>query len=195
MMLTPSKGRLGTSPVCSVSMTGRAWSMDIANPMPSAFPAIAVFTPITSPLALTKGPPELPGLIAASVWMSRVSRLPDNCSSRSKAETIPVVTDGVSPRPNALPMARTSSPTSTSEDLPSLADGRSSPSILRTARSLVGSCCTNSAVFTVPSESMTVIFAASSTTWAFVTTCPSALIMNPVPCPPPKMSSSDETSI
>jgi hypothetical protein len=31
-----------------------------------------LLTPITSPIAFTSGPPELPGLIAASVWiMSR----------------------------------------------------------------------------------------------------------------------------
>jgi hypothetical protein len=34
-----------------------------------------VFTPITSPSALTSGPPEFPRLIAASVWiMSRKTR-------------------------------------------------------------------------------------------------------------------------
>ena len=32
--------------------------------------AIAELTPITSPSRLTSGPPELPGLIAASVWMA-----------------------------------------------------------------------------------------------------------------------------
>jgi len=31
--------------------------------------AIALLIPITSPRMLTSGPPELPGLIAASVWM------------------------------------------------------------------------------------------------------------------------------
>jgi GTP-binding protein LepA len=31
---------------------------------------IAAFTPTTSPRASIRGPPELPGLIAASVWMS-----------------------------------------------------------------------------------------------------------------------------
>ena len=35
------------------------WSVE----MPS------VFTPITSPLKLTSGPPELPGLMAASCWI------------------------------------------------------------------------------------------------------------------------------
>ena len=31
--------------------------------------AIMVFTPTTSPRVLTSGPPLLPGLIEASVWM------------------------------------------------------------------------------------------------------------------------------
>lgn len=42
----------------------------IANPTPaytSVLENIAVFTPITSPLVFSKGPPELPGFIAASV--------------------------------------------------------------------------------------------------------------------------------
>jgi hypothetical protein len=38
--------------------------------------ATAVFTPTTSPAALTRGPPELPELMAASVWMSP-SRVPE----------------------------------------------------------------------------------------------------------------------
>ncbi len=44
----------------------------MANPMPAKAPlrlAIAVFMPTTSPRAFESGPPELPGLIAASVWM------------------------------------------------------------------------------------------------------------------------------
>ena len=48
----------------------------IAKPMPTLpsppVPpvAICVLTPITSPLALSSGPPELPLLMAASVWMT-----------------------------------------------------------------------------------------------------------------------------
>ena len=43
----------------------------MAKPTPCEPPLrekIAVFTPITSPPRLTSAPPELPGLIAASVW-------------------------------------------------------------------------------------------------------------------------------
>ena len=38
-----------------------------AKPILSAPAEVATLTPITSPRALIKGPPELPGLIAASV--------------------------------------------------------------------------------------------------------------------------------
>ena len=41
----------------------------IAKPMPWPFGIIAVLMPITSPRMLRRGPPELPGLIGASVWM------------------------------------------------------------------------------------------------------------------------------
>jgi hypothetical protein len=43
-----------------------------AKPMPTDPPVgekIAVFTPTTSPCMLNIGPPELPRLIDASVWM------------------------------------------------------------------------------------------------------------------------------
>ena len=46
--------------------------MGIANPSPS-FPPLTekmlLFTPMTSPRAFTNGPPELPGLMEASVWI------------------------------------------------------------------------------------------------------------------------------
>ena len=46
--------------------------MGMANPRPTEPPLllkIDEFTPITSPRALVSGPPELPGLMAASVWI------------------------------------------------------------------------------------------------------------------------------
>ena len=45
----------------------RARSAGIAKPIPCAPPMIAVATPIMSPWMLTTGPPELPGLIGASI--------------------------------------------------------------------------------------------------------------------------------
>ena len=74
--------------------------------------------------------------MAASVWRSpfRVSVLPELLSSavmvRFSAEMIPVVTVGVEPRPSALPIATTVSPTACSESC------RRSPS---GSRSLLGS--------------------------------------------------------
>jgi hypothetical protein len=46
-----------------------AWLIGTANPMLLARELIAELMPITSPLALISGPPLLPKLIAASVWM------------------------------------------------------------------------------------------------------------------------------
>ncbi len=61
--------------------------------MPSLPPdceSICSLMPITSPSALNSGPPELPGLMAASVWMPPVMVAPlGDCSSRSVAETTP----------------------------------------------------------------------------------------------------------
>ena len=61
------------------SPNSRSWSITAiavfdgtAKPMPIEPPdgeMIAVFTPITSPSRLNSGPPELPRLMAASVWM------------------------------------------------------------------------------------------------------------------------------
>ena len=47
-------------------------SRGMAKPMPTLPPEgekIAVLTPITSPFRLKVGPPELPRLIGASIWM------------------------------------------------------------------------------------------------------------------------------
>ena len=68
---------------------------------------------------LSSGPPELPWLIAASVWIaSRIAVTPFGAwISRLMAETMPDVT--VRSRPNGLPMATTPSPTLTSDEEPS----------------------------------------------------------------------------
>ena len=56
----------------SGSCTARAMFDGTAKPMPTlppAGPMIAVLMPISSPRRFTSAPPELPGLMEASVWM------------------------------------------------------------------------------------------------------------------------------
>ncbi len=61
--------------------------------MPWAGKMTAVLTPMTSPRELTSGPPELPGLRAASVWMHVIDQPPDSeRSERPRALTTPAVT-------------------------------------------------------------------------------------------------------
>ena len=90
-----------------------AAEIGMAYPMPStAFPPILLeLIPITSPFIFSSAPPELPGLIAASVWInaapsSLFTLLPvdeDKSITLSNALITPRVTD--CPYPNALPMA------------------------------------------------------------------------------------------
>ena len=111
------------------------------------------------------GPPLLPGLIEASVWM-KLSYGPSPIT-RPVALTIPVVT--VCSRPNGLPIAMTGSPTCSSAELPSGITGRPVASTLSRARSVLGSRPTTFAGSSRPSESLTLISVAPSTTWLFVT--------------------------
>ena len=68
-----------------------------AKPIPMfpsfcAFVMIAVLMPMTSPRTLSSGPPELPGLIAASVWIISLLRPVDTGNARPTALTTPTVT-------------------------------------------------------------------------------------------------------
>ena len=93
------------------------------------------------------GPPEFPGLIAASVWIMLVSvsvaSLPSSpaVTVRPSAETMPWVTVGVpAARPSALPMATTASPTTAVFESPKVTVGSpEAPWIWRSATSLDGS--------------------------------------------------------
>ena len=72
--------------------------------------SICELMPITWPLASMRGPPELPGLIAASVWITLSIVKPFGAwICRWSAETIPAVT--VRSSPNGLPIATTGLPT------------------------------------------------------------------------------------
>jgi hypothetical protein len=122
-----------------------AWSLGIANPTPMLPPesddvpgtrAIAELTPITLPFMSSSGPPEFPGLIAASVWIAlmKLWSLPSPADTgRFRAETMPLVT--VASSPSGAPTAMTPSPTTTSLDAPNCSGGTSVASILSTARS------------------------------------------------------------
>ena len=90
----PRYGRLSGSPATAWAMIGRAMSIGMAKPMPLLFEAIAVLMPMTFPPASSSGPPELPGLIAASVWMRFVSdSLLSVVIARPLADTMPLVTE------------------------------------------------------------------------------------------------------
>jgi hypothetical protein len=84
---------------------------------------MAVLTPMTSPFMLSSGPPELPGLMAASVWM-KCWNWPGAPWSmvRFLAEMMPAVT--VCAKANGLPMASTQSPTCAVSELPILTGQR-----------------------------------------------------------------------
>ena len=69
----PSHGRFtALPPLRAEATTTRTILAGIAKPMPCEPPErekIAVLMPASLPVMSTSAPPELPGLIAASVWM------------------------------------------------------------------------------------------------------------------------------
>src|SRR5439155_258283 len=67
-------------PPSSDDRTCFTWLIGMAKPtptLPSTGLSIELLMPITSPCTFTSGPPELPGLMAASVWMKSE---PEPCS-------------------------------------------------------------------------------------------------------------------
>jgi len=79
--------------------------------------------PITLPSGSTSGPPELPGLIAASVWIApAIWNAVSPVIDRSTAETTPTESDWRSE--NGEPIAATGVPTWTFSETPS-GSGRS----------------------------------------------------------------------
>ena len=128
--------------------------------------------PMTWPYSLISGPPELPGLMAASVWMtsmlmvSPLSRV--TVIVRSRPETQPWVVDPARFKPAGLPMATTFSPTCNWLESPSSEAVRFSASILRTARSVVVSVPMTWAAYSSLLSRTTIRLAAPSMTWALV---------------------------
>ena len=167
----PTRGRT-TRPWASSSWTmGLALSIEMAKPIPCASSMMAVLIPITAPLILTSGPPEFPGLIAASVWIRSWRAAPPGSSiDRPTALTTPTVTVGPPSSPSGWPIAMTVSPTSSLPESPRVATGKLLPSILTTARSVTGSAPTSLPGNVRPSGRVTRICCAPSTTWALVST-------------------------
>mmetsp|Transcript_1360 Transcript_1360/g.3715 ORF Transcript_1360/g.3715 Transcript_1360/m.3715 type:complete len:263 (+) Transcript_1360:542-1330(+) len=109
----PRMGRT-TRPYCRMLPTLLLMVSDgMANPMPELEPdgeKMAVLMPMTQPELSKSGPPLLPGLMAASVWMTPwMGRPVSDWISRSVPDTTPVVR--VKSRPKGLPMAYTRCPT------------------------------------------------------------------------------------
>mmetsp|Transcript_45013 Transcript_45013/g.113957 ORF Transcript_45013/g.113957 Transcript_45013/m.113957 type:complete len:228 (+) Transcript_45013:182-865(+) len=103
-----------TSPTSiSCGTTRRTVSMGIAKPTPAEVPELvkmAVLTPMTAPEESRSGPPLLPGLMAASVWMPPPMTVPSWLRmSRPRPLMAPVVR--VWSKPKGLPIARHSCPT------------------------------------------------------------------------------------
>src|SRR3954453_15354378 len=92
-----------------------ATSTGTAKPTPSPPPDevwICWLTPITRPAPSTRGPPELPGLIAASVWIApEIWNAVREEMERSTADTTPTESDWRSP--NGDPIAGTGGPPTT----------------------------------------------------------------------------------
>ncbi len=176
---------------CLAKSMGRA-NATPSNPPPSDA-AIPVLIPTTRPCMSVMGPPELPGLMAASVWIDgNAAPAPPSSSpklaGRLSALTMPVVTEPL--KPNGDPSATTGWPIRRLLDEPSVAAGR--PDLfatLMTAVSVSGSRPRILALPVVPSLKTTMIepsssSAATSTTWLLVRMSPSLLMMMPEPLPP-----------
>ena len=87
-------------------MTTRAVFTGTAKQIPCAPAITAVLIPTTLPRESTSGPPEFPGLSAASVWMTASISRPDwERMVRPSALTTPDVT--VDANPNGFPIAIT----------------------------------------------------------------------------------------
>src|SRR6266545_4346183 len=196
---TPRYGWVTLVPLIRLCATALTRLPGIAKPtpmLPSLCPdvAIAVLMPITWALRSTSAPPELPGLIAASVWMAPAMSVvcgsawlrwsPPSEMVRSSALTIPEVTEPS--RPSGLPIASTVSPTRSAALSPNFAAvSPLIPLTLTTARSVRGSVPTIRAVAVFPSKKLTCTVPprASATTWLLVTMLPSALKITPEPSP------------
>ena len=100
-------------PVCFICLTiGLAELIGMAKPMPSPELALAELIPTTWPYLFTRGPPELPELMVASVWSSPsmvvadMEEDPDDTSMvLSRPEIMPWLMENLNWSPRGLPKA------------------------------------------------------------------------------------------
>ena len=150
---------------------------------------------MTSPFMFNSAPPELPGLMAALVWMKVPVAPFSRVISRFRALTIPLVTDW--PYPRALPIAITGSPSFRSSLLPKVATVmaflvsslRSFKDTAITARSISESSPLTCACASLPSIKVTFSVSALSTTWLLDTISSSSSVL-PTMIPEPLAASS-----
>ena len=134
-------------------------SIGTAKPTPSPPPPVDwiwELIPITRPFASSSGPPELPWLMAASVWIAfPILKAVRESMSRLTAEITPIDSDCCSP--NGLPMAATGSPTWRPLEEPSGTGVRLRPAgfTLSSATSELRSAPTTFALTLLPSENCT----------------------------------------
>ena len=115
MPLNPSSGRSSCPFAISCGTTRFRVSTGMAKLTPALYPVwvlIDVFMPITRPAESSSGPPELPGLMAASVWIApRIFRWSAESVMTSflSPEMMPWVRVWSSPK--GFPIASTDCPT------------------------------------------------------------------------------------
>jgi hypothetical protein len=168
-------------------------SIGMAKPTPLNAPeglAMAVLMPISRPLESNRGPPLLPGLMAASVWITPAIGRPVAADSISRPTplTIPVVS--VWSSPNGFPIANTFCPTRNALDRPSGTGRSRRPPPGRTSNTATSLSSSNPSTFAGYSvgspRNVAVTSDASRTTWKFVTTierCASVSHTKPEPAP------------
>ncbi len=77
--------------------------------------------PTSRPSRLTSAPPELPGLMAASVWMKKLEIV--DAAGRARQRRDDAAGHGLVQTPNGLPIASTTSPTSIESRIAHLEEG------------------------------------------------------------------------
>ena len=165
----------------SSSAICRTVLLETAKPRPSepATRMTSVFIPITCRVvARMSGPPLLPGLIAASVWIrssKKMASFVSLCSRRPFPDSTPTVTL-LRKSPSALPMAMTVAPIGASSLLPRTSAFTLCAPTSRTATSVSGSRPTRRAPTFLLSAKITSKDAPApvprtfETTWLFVRT-------------------------